>query len=120
MRRIPESRVERPRVLSDLATLLRDRYRQTDNDDDLAKYNKNDRNVLSLYLSGHSEYADACTELAVGPRGRFVPKKDEANPETNVDHTMPQNTLGFISWLASLSVENRKTLIKPFLCIAGH
>ncbi|KAI6020143.1 hypothetical protein PISMIDRAFT_93534 [Pisolithus microcarpus 441] len=68
MRRIPESRVERPRVLSDLATLLRDRYRQTDNDDDLAKYNKNDRNVLSLYLSGHSEYADACTELAVGPR----------------------------------------------------
>lgn len=111
-------------MLSDLATLLRDRYRQTDNDDDLAKYIKNDRNVSSLYPSGRSEHADPCTELAVGLHGRFVPKKDEADideaielfkvvlelyPETNVDHSMLQNIRGLISWLAFLFVENRKT-----------
>lgn len=122
-------------MLSDLATLLRDRYRQTDNDDDLAKYIKNDRNASSLYPSGRSEHADACTELAVGFHGRFVPKEDEADidgaielfkvvlelyPETSVDDSMLQNICGLISWLASLFVENRKALIKPFLSIAGH
>lgn len=119
-------------MLSDLVTLLHDRYLQTNDDDDLAISIKNNRNVLSLYLSGHSERADACSELAVELHGRFILKKDEADIDESTslfklqgcsgtiprDKRGPLDILGLISWFASLSVENRKTLIKPFLSTA--